>query len=235
VLARQGCQAKSFDRHQRVLLAPGDNRAGYLDRAMSGKRQRDLRRQRRRLQDLGALALDQAKGGDAMAALEDFLQLEAASWKGRAGTAAMNNDDVRRFMQQAIAALGPEGKAVVHRLCLGGKPIAATITLTSGSAAWGWKVAHDEAYSAYSPGVLLIAGVTEAMLAEPTIEQMHSCASSENTVAAQLWSERLGLADWLLTTGPNAEISFAFASRLEALRRTAMAAAKSARDHIRGR
>ncbi len=32
VLARRGCEAKSFGQHQRPLFAPGENRAGYFER-----------------------------------------------------------------------------------------------------------------------------------------------------------------------------------------------------------
>lgn len=236
VLARHGCQQKSFDRHQRALLLPGDGRADYLQRTMSGKRQRNMRRRQRQLEELGAVAVVEAKGSDAIArGLDDFLTLEAKGWKGRAGTAAMNNAGVRRFMQQAITALGGEGKVLIHRLLVGGKPIAATIALKSGNAAWGWKVAYDEQYAAYSPGVLLVGALTESILAEPAIVQADSCATSTDTMAGQLWAEQLALADRFFTAGPNAEISFALATRLEALRRAAIAAAKSARDHMRGR
>jgi hypothetical protein len=147
----------------------------------------------------------------------------------------MHNENVRRFMQDAIASLGREGKVLMHRLLVNGKTIAATIALKSGNTAWGWKVAHDEAYSAYSPGVLLVAALTESILADPAVVHMDSCAGNADTMAAQLWGERLLLADCLVTAGPGAEFSFALGSRLEALRRTAAAAAKSLRDHLRHR
>lgn len=108
-----------------------------------------------------------------------------------------------------------------------------TIALKSGDTAWGWKVAYDEAYADYSPGVLGVAGLTETMLADPAIAQADSCAKANDTMAPQLWRERLTLADWLFTTSADAAFSFALASRLEASRRMAIAAAKSARDHLR--
>lgn len=236
VLARRGCEAKAFERHERALLLPGDSRADYFQNRISGKRLRNLRRRQKRLEEVGAVTVDKATSGDALArALDDFLALEAAGWKGRAGTAALQNEDVRRFLQRAVMALGAEDKMLIHRLIVQGKTIAATMALKSGNAAWGWKVAYDEAYAEYSPGVLLVAGLTETLLADPAIAQTDSCASATDTMAAQLWAERLTIADWLFTAGPGAEISFALASRLERLRRTAIAAAKSARDHIRGR
>jgi CelD/BcsL family acetyltransferase involved in cellulose biosynthesis len=236
VLARRGGQGRSFDRYQRALLMPGESRADYLQRSMSGKRQRNLRRRRRQLEERGSVTLDQASGGEALArALEDFFVLEATGWKGRAGTAAAQHAGLCAFIQQAITALGADDKVLIHRLVAGGRTIAATIALKSGDTAWGWKVSYDEAYADYSPGVLAVMGLTETLLADPALRQADSCASASDTMASQLWNERLTVADWLFTADAGADFAFGLASQLEALRRTAIAAAKSARDHLRGR
>lgn len=236
VLARRGGEALSFDRHERAMLAPGESRADYFKRTMSGQRLRSMRRRQRRLEELGAVTVQVAKSGDALAqSLEEFLALEATGWKGRAGTAALQNADVHRFIQRAIMTLGFEDKVLIHRLLANGKPIASTIALKSGDAAWGWKVAYDEAYADYSPGVLAVAALTETILADPAITQADSCAAPTDTMVPQLWNERVTMVDWLFTAGAGAEFSFGLASRLEALRRAAIAAAKSARDHLRGR
>jgi hypothetical protein len=180
--------------------------------------------------------VEEAKGGEALArGLEDFFALESAGWKGRAGTAALQHQGVRDFIHTAVTALGNDGKALIHRLRADGKTIAATIALKSGDTAWGWKVSYDEGYADYSPGVLAVVALTETLLADPAITQADSCATATDTMASQLWSERLVMADWLFTAGTGADFSFGLASRLEALRRTAIAAAKSAHDHLRGR
>jgi hypothetical protein len=217
------------------LLLPGDSRADYFQRGMSGKRLRSMRRRQRKLEELGAV-VEQAKGGEAFArGLDDFFRLESTGWKGRAGTAALQNQGVRDFIQRAVTALAGDDKALIHRLRAQGKTIAATIALKSGDTAWGWKVSYDEAYADYSPGVLAVVASTEALLADPAITQADSCATATDTMASQLWNERLVMADWLFPAAAGADFSFRLASRLEALRRTAMAAAKSARDHLRSR
>ncbi len=236
VLARNGCEAKSFDRHQRALLAPGENRARYFERTWAAKRQRELRRQKRRLDELGNVRVAQADDGPELArSLDDFLALEAGGWKGRAGTAMLNNAGACQFMQQAVVKLGLEGKASIHRLLLDEKPIAASITLKSGNAAWGWKIAYDENFSAYSPGVMLLAAATETLLGDAAISHVDSCAVSTHPMINWVWGERLTVADCLITAGADAGFSFTLATRLEALRRAAIAAAKSLRDQIRRR
>ena len=236
LLARRGCQATSFDRHQRALLLPGDSRADYFQRTMSGTRLRNMRRRHTRLQELGAVTLELAQGSEALArGLEDFFTLEATGWKGRAGTAASQDADIRPFIERAVTALGSEDKVLIHRLRADGKTIAVTIALKSGDTAWGWKVAYDEAYADYSPGVLAVAGLTETILADPAIKQADSCATTTDTMALRLWNQRLTMADCLFATASDAEFSFALVSRLEALRRAAIAVAKSARDQLRRR
>jgi CelD/BcsL family acetyltransferase involved in cellulose biosynthesis len=48
--------------HERALLAPGAQREGYLDRAMSAGKRKELRRQRRRLEDIAPISFKTAIG-----------------------------------------------------------------------------------------------------------------------------------------------------------------------------
>ena len=60
------------------------------------------------------------------AALADFFALEASGWKGRAGTAAQRNDDVRRFVEQAVTRARRRRQGAASRgLSLDGRAIAA--------------------------------------------------------------------------------------------------------------
>ena len=81
--------------------------------------------------------------------------------------------------------------------------------------------------------MLAVAGLTEALLADAAIAQADSCATAGDPMASTLWSERLTMADWLFATTARANFSFRLAARLETWRRSAIAAAKSARDHLR--
>jgi len=81
------------------------------------------------------------------AALSEFLALEAAGWKGRAGTAARADDRIRVFMENAVTGLARRAGAI-DRLNAGAAPIAAIVTLRSGSTAWCWKISYDEALGA---------------------------------------------------------------------------------------
>lgn len=231
-LAMRGGRSVSFSEHRRALLAP-DDRGTYLTHAVDAGKRKELRRQRRRLGDAGAVTDDLSTEPQAVtAALADFFTLEAGGWKGRAGTAAAQHEDLRRFVTDAVAELAAEGKARVDRLRVGDKTAASIVTLRSGTSAWTWKIAYDEAYARHSPGVQLMVDLTESLLADPAIARVDSCATPDHPMIDHLWRERLELSDRLITVRP-ASLGFAVACRLESLRRFGFSAAKSLRDRLK--
>jgi hypothetical protein len=165
--------------------------------------------------------------------LVDFLDLEARGWKGKAGTAVAHHRDIRQFVETAIANLAAEGKVRIDRMLLDGLPVAATITLRSGDEAWFWKIAYDERFARFSPGVMLTIALTEQLLEDPGIARTDSCAAAGHPMIDHIWRERLALTDRLIAVRPEAE--FGKARRFEQLRRAAATAAKRVRDLLRTR
>jgi hypothetical protein len=235
VLARQGRRTAPFGRHERALLAPGTERDKYLERAMSGSKRKELRRQRRRLEDIAPVTGATATGtADIEAALKDFMVLEASGWKGLAGTAIVNNPAIKDFVQKAVGGLAADGHARIDRLFLNGTAIAATITLASGDTAWCWKIAYNEGLARSSPGVQLVCDLTENLLAHPVPLHVDSCAAADHPMIDHVWRERLALSDRLIALRPSA-MPFTLVCWIETLRRSGLAAAKALRDRIRGR
>jgi CelD/BcsL family acetyltransferase involved in cellulose biosynthesis len=234
-LERSGRRHAAFGRHQRALLAPGAERQGYIERAMSAGRRKELRRQRRRLEEVAPVSFVLAHdAADVAEALKDFLIIEASGWKGVAGTAAANDLAIRRFVEKAVAALAADGRARIDRLMLGDRAAAACITLTAGDTAWCWKIAYSEAVARFSPGVQLMVEVTERLLAEPSIARADSCAVADHPMIDQIWRERLELCDRLIALRPPA-VPFDMLCGIERLRRRVIAAAKTIRSRLRGR
>jgi CelD/BcsL family acetyltransferase involved in cellulose biosynthesis len=235
-LARRGGASIPLAAHQRALMAPAGTGADYLDQAIGGKKRKELRRQKKRLAEAGDLISDTAREPAAMAAaLGDFLALEAAGWKGRAGTAAGADADIRAFMEQAVTGLARDGKARIARLIAAGRPIAALVTLESGTTAWCWKIAYDESFARYSPGVQLLMEATQELLDDPNVTRADSCATAGHPMIDHIWRERLALADQLMSVGPQQRGAFAVAGALERARRAAIAGLKRLRDLVRGR
>jgi CelD/BcsL family acetyltransferase involved in cellulose biosynthesis len=232
VLARRGGALAHFGAHARALLKPRD-RATYLDHVAS-KKIKELRRQRRRLADSGALTHMAASGPAAAVALTDFMTLEAAGWKGRAGGAARAHSATESFMREAVTALAAKGDARIDRLIHEGEPIAASITLRSGDAAWFWKIAYDESFARSSPGVQLTLDLTRDLLGDTALAQTDSCATADHPMIDHLWAERLPLTDLLIAPSAASLAQFRVARQLESLRRTLVSAAKTVRDRVRG-
>jgi len=231
VLARRGGTSALFDDHARALLA-ARHRENYLDH-IAGKKLKELRRQRRRLEESGALTHMSASGPVAAVALTDFMALEAAGWKGRAGGAARAHATTEAFMREAVTALAAKGDARVDRLIHDGHPVAASITLRSGTAAWFWKIAYDETFARFSPGVQLTLDLTRNLLADASLAQTDSCATASHPMIDHLWSERLVLTDTLVAPSAASLSQFRVARHLELLRRVLIATAKSARDKLK--
>jgi CelD/BcsL family acetyltransferase involved in cellulose biosynthesis len=232
IMRRAQMPAADFNRHRRALLAPSGDRSRYLEDALSPRRNKELRRIGRRLGELGALLFSVAtEPSSVTAAIEDFLAVEASGWKGRAGTAATENDALRRLLRAAMDGLAAEGKVAVNRILIDGRAIAAAIRLRSGRAAWFWKIAYDESFARFSPGVLLTIALTEELLEDAAVAHADSCATADHPMIDHIWRERLPLCDRLIAVRPQAPI--ARARLLEAVRSLAIAQAKSLRDRLR--
>jgi CelD/BcsL family acetyltransferase involved in cellulose biosynthesis len=231
VLARRGGASASFGTHARALLSPR-KREGYLDH-ITAKKLKELRRQRRRLEESGAVVHMAASGPAAAVALTDFMVLEAAGWKGRAGGAARAHTATEAFMRQAVTALAAKGDARIDRLVHDGRPIAASITLRSGNAAWFWKIAYDETFARSSPGVQLTLDLTRDLLADATLAQTDSCATAGHPMIDHLWAERLTLCDLLIAPSGASLTHFRLARQLETLRRAVISSAKTIREKLK--
>lgn len=88
--------------------------------------------------------------------LAESLQVEAASWKGRNGSALLSDPDRRRFFEQYAAIASERG---ILRLCfmrIGGHPAATQIAVECGKGFWLLKVGYDETFARCSPGNLLM-------------------------------------------------------------------------------
>jgi CelD/BcsL family acetyltransferase involved in cellulose biosynthesis len=233
-LAESGRDNAIFGRHRRALLDPGAEREGYIARALSAGKRKELRRQRRRLEDSAPITFTTAHSADSVAAaLEDFRALEAAGWKGRAGTAIAANPAIRDIVCSAVVTLAAQGRARIDRMLLGDRAIAASITLASGDTAWCWKIAYDETVARASPGVQLMCNLTDDLLTQPGPARVDSCAVADHPMIDHLWRERLTLGDRLIALRPSA-VPFALTCRMERMRRSAVAAMKAMRDRMRG-
>jgi CelD/BcsL family acetyltransferase involved in cellulose biosynthesis len=231
---RSGSAHAAFGRHQRAALQPDGDAADYVERAIGKKRHKEFNRLRRRLAEAGPVTFELARSPATVAlALQGFLALEAKGWKGAAGTALVQDPELRRFAETAVDALARRGQARVARLLLGSQPIACIVTLQSAGGAWCWKIAYDESLARFSPGVQAMMELTEALLADEAVAFADSCATPDHPMIDHLWRDRLAMADLMIALRRGAR--FGAPCRLEAARRRGLAWARSVRDLVRSR
>jgi hypothetical protein len=163
----------------------------YLRNSLNKHHFREYARLKRRLAEQGELVHSVARGPDEIRpAVEGFLALEAAGWKGRKRTAMVIDRYRAAFAREAVNGLAEQDLCRIHSLTLDGKLIASLIVFIEAGVAYTWKTAYDENLSSSSPGVLLMMEVTRQHLEDPNIEITDSCAVPDHPMVGRLWSER---------------------------------------------
>ena len=118
---------------------------------------RDVRRRRRKLEELGEVTLEISDGSER---LEDLLaegfRLEASGWKAAEGTAIVSSRETQRFYEAIARWSAERGWLRLFFLRVGGRAIAFQLALEHGRTHYFLKGGYDPDDSAYSPGKLLL-------------------------------------------------------------------------------
>ena len=236
VLEARGSAPSVLGRSMRPMLASTLDGKQYMEKALSSSSRKKLRQHRRRLAEKGALESKVVNEPEAVGnALEEFLRLEAAGWKGRKGTALLCKPADATFTREMVAALAPQGDAWIHAIYLDGQPVSMQIVLRAGTAAFTWKTAYDETLHDFSPGMLLLEEYTAALLADPSIAYVDSCSLDDSGFMAA-WGEREAMAEMWIDARRGGSAAFAHLSRLQEIYLRLRAQAKAAYlAHLRRR
>lgn len=133
---------------------------------------RDLARQRRRVQERGAVLELQVtrEPGDVADAVREYGLLEGAGWKGEHGTAIAPGNPQERFYREALEYFCGRREGVIYRLRLDGRTIAANLSVERDTMLIVLKITYDEAVAGLSPGHLLEEDMLRAVFAEGCIK-----------------------------------------------------------------
>jgi hypothetical protein len=204
-----------------VLESTLDGEA-YLKASLRAHHHREFRRLKRRLGDLGKLEHIVARGPDEIRhAIESFLTLEAAGWKGRERTAMAIDRFRAAFAREAVHRLAEQDMCRIHSLTLDGRTIACLVVFVEAGVAYTWKTAYDETLATYSPGTLLMIEVTKQHLDDPNVMMTDSCAVPDHPVMSRLWSERKPMGSLVIGLTPDADrLARQAASQLHLYRET---------------
>jgi CelD/BcsL family acetyltransferase involved in cellulose biosynthesis len=135
-----------------AVLIPGEE----IDRRLTGKAARNLRRNLRRLREAGRVEVrvhTTPSRPDAL--LEEGFRVESSGWKADRGTAILSSPATRRFYLAVARWAAGAGLLRLGFLRLDGRAIAFAFALQDRTALYLLKGGYDPAYSRFAPGKLL--------------------------------------------------------------------------------
>ena len=198
-LRRGGMQPRVLQSHVRACLDATRDADRVLHDGLGAKKLKELRRQRNRLAEHGAVHFDVARApADVAAAVEIFLALEASGWKAKRGTALGQDEGDAAFVRRATSALAQTGQCEIVTLRTGETPVASAIVLRHLDRAFYFKLGVDERFAKFSPGVQLTLDLTRHLCADPAIALADSTASPDHPMINPIWRGRLAIGDVLI-------------------------------------
>jgi CelD/BcsL family acetyltransferase involved in cellulose biosynthesis len=196
----------------------GPRSAGAYLAALPTKMLREQRRRRRRLEELGTVRFERlAAEADPASWIDELVSLEATGWKGREGVAAASEPHVEAFVRHVLREAHADGRLDMRRLRLDGRTISMLAHIESGRSAVSFKIAYDEAFARFSPGVLLQMEALERGLA---LDWVDSCATPGHPMFDSLWTGRRRIVTLMVPMDrPAARAACALEQAARALRR----------------
>jgi CelD/BcsL family acetyltransferase involved in cellulose biosynthesis len=214
-----GRAVAALDNHERALLRSREEGATYLRATLETRRRKEADRQRRRLAEQGELEFRVARSPDEVsAALEAFLDLESAGWKGRRGTDLKGAPGTAAFIRDMARGMATQSAIRVVSLTSGERLVASGIVVLSGTRAFYIKTTYDEALARFSPGLLLTLDLTRHLLDDPAIADADSIAVADHPMIDHIWTARLPVETVLVACRPGSDPVFRLAAGLEKLR-----------------
>ena len=191
-----------FEVHTRALLRRSAHWAQTVARHVSSHHRREFRRQLRRLQEQGHLELRLVTDAHAVPSwTESFLELEGAGWKGASATALAATPASRAYFEQLTRGAFEFNRLQALGLFLNQEPIAMKVNFLTGDGGYGFKIAYDERWAKFSPGVQLELENVRLLHESTAVNWMDSCAVSQHFMINRLWPARRTIQHLLISSG----------------------------------
>ena len=167
---------------------------------LPGDDRKELARRTRRLRDALGAEPQVVVRTDEPAAWDAFLAMENTGWKAERGTALGSTAGDAAFFRRICAGMAAIGRFEMLALEGGGRTVAMECHLLDRDVLFSFKIAHDPAFRAYSPGTQLKAWVIDR-LEERGLRAADSCAAPDNAHMNRLWPGRRPLQVIVIPTG----------------------------------
>ena len=168
--------------------------------SLAAKHRSNLRNRFKRLETQGPVEIETITRAENLAdAVEAGLQLEAAAWKGDAGTAIACDPDISRFYSTLAQRAAERGWILLHFLDAGTNRIAFDYSLCYRNRIYRLKSGYDPVYAAYSPSNLLQYLVMQSAFEQHVVEYDFLGISEEWKLR---WTKEARAHHWLFIFSP---------------------------------
>lgn len=200
-IGSDGLPGRAIDTFARPVATRAQSYEVFARRAYGRNRRKGLKRLRNALGADAGLIVESSTDPDICAAAVDtFLALEAAGWKGAAGTALAQKQATRTMLGRLFRPDLPAGCRRIDRLIRDGRTIAISMSLVQDGTAFLWKTAFDETLRRLAPGIVLEDAIVQALHSDPELRALDSCTLTPSPLQ-DLYDERLDIADLVIAPG----------------------------------
>lgn len=173
----------------------------YYKQNMRASRRKSLRKNRRRLDEMGKvelIALDgvanQVSEADATQWVENFLIIEGAGWKGDKGTSLASDPRTEKYFTNTVKTWFAEQRIMTFELKLDGQTIASALMQIHKSddqyQAFGIRTAYLEQYHVVAPGILIANYFYTYMMDHYNFVRIDACSVPKSQVANALMTQK---------------------------------------------
>jgi len=153
-------RARRYRQLERVLerspYIPLDGGWEAYERGLHRDFRGDVRRRRRRLEEVGHVELDVRDGSEELeTVLDEGFRVEASGWKTEEGTAILSRPETERFYRDVARWAAARGILRLAFLRLDGRPLAFHFNVEDNGVHYHLKGGYEPEYRSFSPGKLM--------------------------------------------------------------------------------
>lgn len=204
--SRNGVTVYEHYRYERAALRrSADTEVRSPRAALSRSRRRTIERNVRQLEaTIGPLKLDDRS--EDPEAVEEFLQLEAAGWKGHSegGEALSTVHGGSAWFRDFAGRFRRHNRLQLLSLTAGGRTVYMTVNLRAGRSIYSFRDTYDERYAEHGPGTLGRLLDQEHFLEQSDDVLFDPCIHPSLTVPSGLYPHRRPIVGAYLGVGPAA-------------------------------
>lgn len=176
----------------RAYFRPAATAEAFINGALKNKRRREVRRQRSRLGETGRLEFTELQDpAQVREWADEYIELESRGWKGREQVSVGSRARDVQFFRDILRHAALRDRLMMLALRLDGRAVAMKVNLLSpNGGSFAMKIAYDESFARYSPGVQLELENIARLHQRTDVAWMDSCASPNRWMVNHLWGDR---------------------------------------------